>query len=68
MKKFFSLKPQKESTKENKATLYDNVSETYFDQYMTLSDNQKRNLDNKYDPVNLFPETYDYDVWFENEE
>ena len=35
---------------------------------MTLSDNQKRNLDNKYDPVNLFPETYNYDVWFENEE
>ena len=35
---------------------------------MTLSDNKKRKLDNKYDLVNLFPETQNYDVWFENEE
>ena len=27
-----------------------------------------KRLGNKYDPVNLFPETYNYDVWFENEE
>ena len=57
MNKFYSLKPQKESWKENKATLHDNALETYFDQYMTLSDNKKRKLDNKYDLVNLFPET-----------
>ena len=35
---------------------------------MTLSDAQKRKLGNKYDPINLFPETYNYDVWMENEE
>ena len=35
--------------------MYDNALETYFDQYMTLSDNKKRKLDNKYDLVNLFP-------------
>ena len=35
--------------------------ETYFDKYMALADNQKRKLGNKYDPVNLFHETYNYD-------
>ena len=25
-------------------------------------------LGNKYDTINLFLETYNYDVWFENEE
>ena len=32
--------------------------ETYFDQYMDLSDNKKRNLGNKYGPLNLFLERY----------
>ena len=27
----------------------------------------KKQLGNKYDPINLFLETYNYDVWFENE-
>ena len=68
------LNPQKESTKEIKVTAHDNASELYnehlqiyFDQYKTLSDAQKRNLGNKYDPINLFLDTYDYNVWFENE-
>ena len=30
---------------------------TYFDQFMTLSDNKRGKLGNKYDPVNLFLET-----------
>ena len=42
--------------------------EIYFDEYKTLSDVQKRKLGNKYDPINLILETYNYDVWFENEE
>ena len=29
---------------------------------------RKRRLGNKYDPINLFLETYDYDAWFENKE
>ena len=29
---------------------------------------KKRKLDNKYDPINLFVETYNYDVCFESEE
>ena len=34
---------------------------------MGLSDNKKQ-LGNKYGPINLFIETYIYDDWFENEE
>ena len=34
---------------------------TYFNQCMTLSDNKKRKLCNRYDPVNLFHETYNYE-------
>ena len=29
---------------------------------------KKEEMGNKYDPVNLFLETYNYDLWFENEE
>ena len=29
---------------------------------------EKRKLVNKYDPINLFLEAYNYDVWFESEE
>ena len=38
------------------------------DEYKTLSDAQRTKLGNKYDPINLFRETYNYDVWFENVE
>ena len=55
--------------------MYDNISELdgeyleiYFDKYKPLSDAKKRKLSSKYDPINLFLETYKYDVWMENEE
>ena len=55
--------------------MYDNASEMYheeidiyFDQCIALSDNRKRKLGNKYDPINLLLKAYDYGVWFENEE
>ena len=72
LNKFYSLKTQKESTKERKATVYDIGSEmydeylgTYFGQYMALSDNRKSKLGNKYYLVNLFlVDTYNYDNWF----
>ena len=35
---------------------------------MAFSDSKKINLGNKFDPINLFLETYDYVNWFENEE
>ena len=35
---------------------------------MALSDNKKRKLGNKFDPINVFLETYNYDVGFENKE
>ena len=47
--KFYSLKSQIESTKEEKETLYDNASEmytqylgTYFDKYLAPSNNKKK--------------------------
>ena len=40
----------------------------YFDDYKAPSDAQRRKLSNKSDPINLFLETNDYDVWYGNEE
>ena len=42
--------------------------EIYFYKYKAVSDGKKGKLGNKYDPINLFLETYNYNVWFENEE
>ena len=33
---------------------------------MALSNSKKRKLGNKYGPINLFLETYNYDDWLEN--
>ena len=57
------------SVPDNASELYNEYLEIYFDQYMGLSDaKKKRNLVSKYDPTNLFLETYNYDIWFENED
>ena len=55
--------------------VHDNISELYYEYleiffvlYMTLSDAQKKDLGNNYNPINLFLETYNYDSWFENKE
>ena len=48
--------------------LYNGLQETYFYKYRALSDVKKRKLGNKYGPINLFLEAYNYDVWFESEE
>ena len=53
---------------DNASEMYNMYLETYFDQCMTLSDNKKRKLCNRYDPVNLFHETYNYEDWCKNEE
>ena len=75
LNKFDNLNSQQESTRERKETVYDNVSELYneylvihFDEYKALSDSKKRELGNKYGPINLFLEKYNCDIWFENEE
>ena len=46
--------------------LYNEYLEIYFDEYKALSSAKKRKLGNKYDPINLFLEAYDYDVEFES--
>ena len=48
--------------------LYSEYLEIYFNEYKALSSAKKRKLGNKYDPINLFLEAYNYDVEFENEE
>ena len=75
LNKFYYINPRKGRTKENKKPVYDKASELYneyleifFNQYMTLSDANKRKLGDKYDPEKLFLEGYDYSVWSENKE
>ena len=48
--------------------LHNDLLEIYFYKYKAVSDGKKGKLGNKYDPINLFLETYNYNVWFENEE
>ena len=69
------LKIQKEKTKKKKinvyetaAELYNDFPETYFDGYNELSDAKGKPIELKYDTTNLFLNTYNYNLWFENEE
>ena len=57
LNKFNNQNLQKESRKEKKTT-----------EYKALSDARKGKLGNKHDPINLFLETYNYDVSLENGE
>ena len=56
-------------------TVYENVSELYNEKSQNLFwwlqgsfRCSKKKLSNKSDPINLFLETNDYDVWYGNEE
>ena len=42
--------------------------ETYFDEDNELSDAKRKKIELKYDSNNLFLKTYNYDLWFKNEE
>ena len=53
---------------DNASDLHNEYLEIYFDEYKAFSDVKKRNVGNKYDLINLFLETYKYNVWFENKE
>ena len=62
LNKLNNSNPQKESTKvenvnDNASELYNEYLEIYFDECKTLSDAQKRKLDSKCDPINLFLQT-----------
>ena len=47
--------------------LYDELLETYFDEYYELSGDKREKVESIYDPKDLFLEGYDYSVWSENE-
>ena len=52
---------------DNVSELYNKYLETFFHEHKAFSDAQKINLGHEYDPINLFLETYNHDVWFEKE-
>ena len=53
---------------DNASELYNEYLEIYFEENKALSDAKKRESGNKYDPINLFLEKCNYDIWSENEE
>ena len=72
LNQFNNLNPQKESTKEKKATVYDNASDLsneylkiYFDEYKILSDAKKESW-----VINMIPliDYLKHNIWLENEE
>ena len=73
LNKFYSLNPQKESTKEKKSNCI------MFQGYIIciykltfiitwLFQITKKKISDEYDPINLSLETYNYKDWFKNEE
>ena len=75
LNKFSNLKiKHKDKTQRKKKDCYRKVLELcneyieiYFNQYITLLNAQKKIFGNKYNPINLFLDICDYNVWFENE-
>ena len=59
---------EKKKTNDKASELHNDLLEIYFDEYNDLTVAKRKNLNSKYDPVNLFLETYYYENWFENEE
>ena len=49
---------------DNDSELYNEFLKIYFDEYKFVSDAQKSELGNKYDPT-LFLEKFNNDIWFE---
>ena len=69
------LKAMKEKTKNKKTNvhdtaskLYDELLETYFDEYCYLSDPERKKVDCKYKPKKLFLKGYDDSVWSQSKE
>ena len=48
--------------------LYNDLLGIYFHEYDRLIVAKRKTIGSKHDPTNLFFETYNYDLWFENEE
>ena len=48
--------------------LYNELLETYFDEYYDLWDAERKKMEIKYKPKTLFLKEYSYNDWFENEE
>ena len=46
--------------------LYNECLRIYFDEYNSITDAEKKEIDKKYDSTNLFLKEYDYDKWYED--
>ena len=69
------LNPKNKAQKRKKMNVYDNASDLYnnflaiyFNEYNEILDAKRNKMKHKYEPKKLFLETYNYDVWFENQE
>ena len=47
--------------------LCNNLLKTYFDEYYELPDAKRNEMERNYNPIDLFLETYNHDIWFETE-
>ena len=43
--------------------IYNNFLEIYYDEYNELADDERNEIDPKYNPKTLFPDGYDCSVW-----
>ena len=53
---------------DNASDLYNDFLGIYFNEYNEILDAKRNKMKHKYEPKKLFLETYNYDVWFENQE
>ena len=53
---------------DNASDLYNNFLAIYFNEYNEILDAKRNKMKHKYEPRKLFLETYNYYVWFENQE
>ena len=52
----------------NVVNLYNTLLAIYFNDYNSITDKEKEEIDKKYDPSNLFRNVYKYDEWYKKDE
>ena len=52
----------------NVVNLYNTLLAIYFNDCNSITDEEKEDIDKKYDPSNLFLKVYKYDEWYKKDE
>ena len=52
----------------NAANLYNTLLVIYFNYYDIITDEEKKEMDKRYDPSYLFLKNYKYDEWYKKDE